>query len=123
MILNHSTSKCIMAFLSFGFNYTLLFRAILLFRFFRILAFISYPLILRLFSSNRHHISLPKTMATLDFSNWDQVKANLSRVQFDYRRLFKLATAEKFNEPAAKRWIEDHFYLTLQVRFCKGVKR
>jgi hypothetical protein len=56
-------------------------------------------------------------MATLDFSNWDQVKANLSRVRFDYKRLYKLASAEKFNEPAAKRWVEDHFYLTLQVGF------
>lgn len=54
-------------------------------------------------------------MATLNFGNWDQVKANFSRVSFDYKRLFKIATSEKFNEHAAKRWVEDHFYLTLQV--------
>lgn len=54
-------------------------------------------------------------MATIDFDNWEAVKANLSHVRFDYPRLLRIATAEKFDEPAAKRWVEDHFYLTLQI--------
>jgi hypothetical protein len=55
-------------------------------------------------------------MATLDFNDWSKVKANLSRVQFDYKRLLRIATDERFDEPAAKEWVQDHFYLTLQVR-------
>ncbi|KAI6224715.1 Elongation of very long chain fatty acids protein [Aphelenchoides besseyi] len=54
-------------------------------------------------------------MATLNFDNWDQVKANLSVVRFDYPRLLRIATADRFDEPAAKQWVQDHFYLTLQI--------
>jgi hypothetical protein len=54
-------------------------------------------------------------MATLDFDNWSQVKANLSQIRFDYKRLLEIATASKFDEFAAKQWVQDHFYLTLQA--------
>lgn len=72
-------------------------------------------------------------MAHLNFSNWDEVKANFSTVRFDYSRLLRIATAPHFNEPAARQWVSgyfssdhdqykpstiqiaDHFYLTLQV--------
>jgi elongation of very long chain fatty acids protein 6 len=54
-------------------------------------------------------------MATLNFDNWEKVKANLTKVQFDYKRLLKIARADKFDESAAKEFVQDHFYLTLQI--------
>lgn len=50
--------------------------------------------------------------ANIDF---DAIKANLSVVKFEHNRLLSILTTGKFNDVAAKSWIDDHFYLTIQV--------
>lgn len=49
----------------------------------------------------------------------ESIKANLSTVKFDHQRLLDILQAPYFPETAAKQWIDDHFYLTIQVRFHK----
>ncbi|KAE9556475.1 hypothetical protein FO519_000360 [Halicephalobus sp. NKZ332] len=45
----------------------------------------------------------------------DAIKANLSVVRFDHNRFLNILTSGKFNDVAAKSWIDDHFYLTIQM--------
>ena len=58
-------------------------------------------------------------MAGANFNfDFDAIKANLSVVKFEHDRLFNILTAGRFNDVAAKSWIDDHFYLTIQVGFA-----
>ena len=45
----------------------------------------------------------------------DAIKTNLSTFNLDIDRLWKTISSPKFPETAAKSWINDHFYLTIQL--------
>ena len=45
----------------------------------------------------------------------DAIKTNLSTFNLDIDRLWKTISSPEFPETAAKSWINDHFYLTIQL--------
>jgi elongation of very long chain fatty acids protein 6 len=47
--------------------------------------------------------------------NHDAIKTNLSSFKFDLDRLRSTIVSPKFPEAAAKSWVDDHFYLTIQL--------
>uniref|UniRef100_A0A7E4V7Z4 Elongation of very long chain fatty acids protein n=1 Tax=Panagrellus redivivus TaxID=6233 RepID=A0A7E4V7Z4_PANRE len=53
-------------------------------------------------------------MASLNL-DVDAIKANLSKVSLDLPGFWKIASAPTFDEAAAKQWVGNHFYLTLQL--------
>lgn len=50
-------------------------------------------------------------------SSIEKIKNNFSIIGFNRKEFIKILTTEKFPEEDAKKWISDHFYLTLQVFF------
>uniref|UniRef100_A0AC34QJZ5 Elongation of very long chain fatty acids protein n=2 Tax=Panagrolaimus sp. JU765 TaxID=591449 RepID=A0AC34QJZ5_9BILA len=47
--------------------------------------------------------------------NTEAIKANVSQFKFEFMRLHDILTADSFPEAAAKSWVDDHFYLTIQM--------
>lgn len=45
----------------------------------------------------------------------DEIKGNLSSIEFNGKDFLRILTTKNFPEKDAKKWINDHFYLTLQV--------
>ncbi|KAI1726460.1 GNS1/SUR4 family domain-containing protein [Ditylenchus destructor] len=43
------------------------------------------------------------------------LKADITSVTFDHKEFFRILTSESFPEDDAKRWIDNHFYLTFQI--------
>ncbi|CAD5226760.1 unnamed protein product [Bursaphelenchus xylophilus] len=50
-----------------------------------------------------------------EFGSWDQIKKNLSEFKLDYKTLWDITSAKKFDEKKAQTWTENHFFLTIQL--------
>lgn len=47
--------------------------------------------------------------------DFNSLKENLTRVSFDYKEFWRIVSVDKFPEKAAKKWIDEHFLITIQV--------
>ncbi|CAD5219702.1 unnamed protein product [Bursaphelenchus okinawaensis] len=50
-----------------------------------------------------------------EFGDWDQIKQDLTTFKLDYETLWGIISAKTFNEKAAQKWVENHFFITIQL--------